>query len=107
MTLFMVSLLTASRSVNVTLYIAAIPNRKSPDFTVCTRPPAAGPEALAVAAGVDAPAGTVNVSPGRIKLFVVRSLALSKAGRATPTLAAIPARKSPGLDDVLGRRGTG
>ena len=37
------------------------------------------------------------MSPGRIRLLVVMLLTVSRSGSATPTLAAIPARKSPGL----------
>ncbi len=42
-----------------------------------------------------APVGSTSLSPGMMRLFVVRLLALSRAGSATPTLAAMPARKSP------------
>ena len=51
--------------------------------------------AVAAGVGAAAPAGTTSLSPGRIRLFLVRWLALSRSARATPSLAAMPARKSP------------
>jgi hypothetical protein len=59
--------------------------------------PATGPDGRLVAVGTVPPAGTVSFSPGRMRLFVVNWLTLSSAANGTPTLAAIPARKSPGL----------
>ena len=79
----------------MTLYIVAIPMRKSPDLTVCTNAPAVGAARPDVGAGVVAPAGTTNLSPGRIRLCFVRLFSARRSVSAIPTFAAIPARKSP------------
>src|SRR3954447_13553648 len=100
--LFAVRLLTASRSGNVTLCRFAIEPRNSPDLTVWSSDPAVAEAGVRAGAGGVAPAGTINLSPGTMTLLVFRLLAVNNCGKDTPTLAAIPARKSPGTTTYTG-----